>query len=186
MVRIRYGVVAAVVAVLGFQATAFAQQAPAAAPPPAATAPVPAVPAPEPPASQLAAAREVVIASGMSRSFAPMIPQLMEQIGPMLTRTRPEMAKDLSDVLKQLAPEFEKKTDDMLDVAAHVYARRMSEEELKQTAAFFNTPVGKKYVDSQPALLDELVVAMQAWTQQISTFMMTRVRQEMMKKGHQF
>ncbi len=150
MVRIRYGVVAAVVAVLGFQTAAIAQQAPAAAPPPAAAAPVPAVPAPEPPASQLAAAREVVIASGMSRSFAPMIPQLMEQIGPMLTRTRPEMAKDLSDVLKQLAPEFDKKADDMLDVAAHVYARRMSEEELKQTAAFFNTPGGQE-IRRQPA-----------------------------------
>ena len=115
-----------------------------------------------------------------------MIPQLTEQIGPMLTRTRPEMAKDLADVLKQLRPEFDKKADDMINIAAHVYARKMSEDELKQTAAFFNSPVGKKYVDSQPAMLDELVVAMQSWTQEISTYMMTRVRQEMMKKGHQF
>lgn len=186
MVKIRHGVVAALVLALGFQATADAQQAPATPASPAASAPVPNVPTPEPPASQMAAARDVVMSSGMARSFTPMVPQLMEQIGPVLTRTRPEMAKDLAEVLKQLQPEFDKKTDEMIDIAAHVYARRMSEEELRQTAEFFNSPVGKKYVESQPAMLDELVVAMQAWTQQISTFMMTRVRQEMIKKGHPF
>ena len=188
MTKTCHGAMTAVVLVLGLQATAFAQQAPAPATPapPAASPSVPPVATPEPPASQLAAARDVVVSSGMSRSFTPMIPQLMEQIGPVLTRTRPEMAKDLAEVLKQLQPEFDKKTDEMIDIAAHVYVRRMSEEELKQTAAFFNSPVGMKYVESQPAMLDELVVAMQAWTQQISNFMMTRVRQEMTKKGHQF
>jgi hypothetical protein len=146
--------------------------------------PVPDVAQPEPPASQLAAAREVVISSGMSRSFGPMVPQLSEQIVPMLTRTRPELTADLTEVVKELGPEFTKDGDEMTNIAAHIYARRMSEAELKETAAFFNSPVGKKYVDIQPPLLDDLVVAMQSWTNKLSSIMMTRVRQEMIKKGH--
>ena len=147
-------------------------------------APVPDVSQPEPPASQLAAARDLVVSSGMSRSFVPMVPQLMEQIVPMLTRTRPELSKDLTAVLEQLRPEFIKDGEEMNDIAAHVYARRMSEAELKEAAAFFNSPVGKKYVEVQPGMLDDLVVAMQSWTQKLSTTMMTRVREEMVKKGH--
>jgi hypothetical protein len=148
------------------------------------TAAVPDVAQPEPPASTLAAAREVVISSGMSRSFAPMVPQLSEQIVPMLTRTRPELTTDLTAVVTQLGPEFVKDGDEMIDIAAHIYARRMSEADLKETAAFFNSPAGKKYVEVQPPLLDELVVAMQSWTNKLSSIMMTRVRQEMIKKGH--
>jgi hypothetical protein len=183
MVRLRRGVFAALLVASTWSAAAEAQQAPAQ---PAAGAAVPALALPEPPASQLAAARDVVVSSGMSRSFGPTVPQLESQILPMLTRTRPEMTKDLGETLKELTPEFDKKIDDMVDIAAHIYARHMSEDELKATAAFFNSPVGKKYVEAQPVMLDEVVVAMQSWWQQISNYMMSRVRQEMIKKGHQF
>ena len=193
MIRFRSAVVAAAVA-LAWPGPVWAQQAPAAsapaaAPPAAAPAPagpVPAIAQPEPPASQLAAARDLVLASGISRSFDPMVPQLRGQIVPMLTRTRPDLTKDLTEVVAQLGPEFDKQTGDMVEKAAHIYARRMSEDELKQAAAFFNSPVGKKYVAIQPDMLDELVVAMQSWTQQVSNFMMLRVRQEMLKRGKDF
>ncbi len=168
-----------------------AQQAPAApaeATPAAPAAPLPSLPQPQPdvPPAQLAAARDVVISSGMARSFEPMVPQLAEQIPLVVTRTRPEYAKDLTGVLAGLQPEFAKKTDEMIDIAAKIYARGMNEDELKTTAAFFNSPAGKKYVDAQPLMLDQLVVAMQAWTQETSSYMMKRVQVEMEKKGDKF
>lgn len=199
MTRIRSAFLAAAAIAVAWSGPVWAQQAPAA--PPAANAPaaaapatvaplpvgpVPSVAAPEPPASQLAAARDLVLASGISRSFYPMVPQLRGQIIPMLTRTRPDLTKDLTEVVAQLGPEFDKQTDDMITIAAHIYARRMSEDELKQAAAFFNSPVGVKYVAIQPDMLDELVVAMQSWTQKVSNFMMLRVRQEMLKRGKDF
>ena len=168
-----------------------AQQAPAApadATPAAPAAPLPSLPQPQPdiPPTQLAAARDVVISSGMARSFEPMVPQLEEQIPLVVTRTRPEYAKDLTGVLAGRAPEFATKTQEMIDIAAKIYARGMSEDELKTTAAFFNSPAGKRYVDAQPIMLDQLVVAMQAWTQETSSYMMKRVQVEMEKKGDKF
>ena len=50
---------------------------------------------------------------------------------------------------------------------------------------FFESPAGKKYVETQPAFLTEVVTAMQGWQGKISTDMMTRVRAEMKKKGHE-
>ena len=114
------------------------------------------------------------------------LPQLQEQIPAIITRTRPELSKDLTAVLAQLQPEFAKKGGEMIDIAARIYARRLSEEDLKATAAFFDSPAGKNYVAAQPLMLDELVLAMQAWTQETSSFMMKRVQQEMEKKGDKF
>src|ERR1022692_3541935 len=85
-------------------APAFAQQ-------PAAPAAQPAVPqqAGTPgaaiPPSQFAAARDVVIASGLSRSFRGTVSDLTQQLETTVTRTRPDLTADLKVVLQQLAPE---------------------------------------------------------------------------------
>lgn len=131
------------------------------------------------------AAREVVSSSGISRSFSAMVPQFMAQIAGNVTRTRPELINDMKAVMTQLQPEFEKMTSEMVDIAARIFAGKLSETELKDTATFFKSASGKKYVETQPLVLDELVAAMQGWTQKLSTDMMTRVRAEMKKKGHE-
>src|SRR6202045_1007225 len=66
--------------------------------PPGQTGPAPAAPSP----SHLAAARALVIACGMSRSFSIIIPQFMDQIGSSLTQTRPELIHDFNTVLTGL------------------------------------------------------------------------------------
>ncbi|MGH6836158.1 MAG: DUF2059 domain-containing protein [Methylocella sp.] len=149
--------------------------------PPGQTGPGSAAPSP----SHLAAARALVVACGMSRSFSIIIPQFMDQIGSSLTQTRPELRHDLNDVLTGLKPEFDKQVDEMVDIAAQIYVKQMSEQDLKAAVAFFDSTAGKKYVETQPAFLTEVVTAMQGWQGKISTDMMTRVRAEMKKKGHE-
>lgn len=191
----------AVLAGLFLGATLLPQPAPAQAqkpPAPAAKpAPKPATPAqaPQTPAanapaqpeispSHLALAREAMLNSGLARSFDSIIPALSEQIKKN-TVTRPELSKDLDEVLKGLAPESEMQKQRMVDIAARIYAQRLSEAELKDIVAFFRSPAGKRYVETQPQLLDELVGAMQDWTQEVSEYLMVRVRAEMAKRGHQ-
>jgi uncharacterized protein len=135
--------------------------------------------------SHLAAARAVVISSGMSRSFSVIIPQFIDQISDSLTQTRPEIAQDLKDVLTNLRPEFDKQADEMTDIAAQVFAKRLNEADLNAVAAFFNSSAGKQYVATQPAVLTDIVTAMQGWQGKVSTNMMERVREEMKKKGHE-
>ncbi len=154
-------------------------------------APKPATPAPaaapvgEPTAAQVALAREVIVGSGISRSFAVVIPQYLDQIGTNLTQTRPDLIRDLNVVMEQLKPEFDKRADEMIDRGARLYAQRMSEDELKTISGFFKSPAGIRYVDTQPLVLNDLFVALQSWSQKLSTDMMARVREEMKKKGHE-
>jgi hypothetical protein len=109
----------------------------------------------------------------------------LDQIGSSLTQTRPELSRDLNTVLTQLKPEFDKQVDEMISIAAQIYVKQMSEQDLKAAVAFFESPAGKKYVETQPAFLTEVVTAMQGWQGKISTDLMARVREEMKKKGHE-
>ena len=155
-------------------------QAQQAAKPPAAA---PAQPVLTP--SHLAAARAVVISSGLARSFDTIVPELMGQLFANVTQTRPELTDDLKTVLSQLQPEFQKQTSQVLDLAAQAVASQVDEDSLKQINGFFTSPAGQKYVNAEPAMLTQMMNSIHGFTQQMSVQMMTRVRQEMQKRGKQ-
>jgi hypothetical protein len=152
-------------------------------------APAPA-PAPTPSAapafspSHLAAAREVAMASGITRSLDVIAPQLFDRIREQVV-ARPELTKDTTEVLQSLQPEMELQKQRAIATIAGIYARAMTEAELKDTIAFFRSPSGKKYVETQPVILDDLVREMQKWSQELAEYVMVRVRSEMGKRGHQ-
>ncbi len=174
-------------ALLALPHAAFAQANKGGAAKPAAQPSTPAANTPAAPAytpSHLALAREVMLSSGIARSFDSVLPAFADQIRKQSV-TRPELAKDLDEVLASLQPEMELQKQRMIDIAARTYAAKFSEAELKEIATFFRSPAGKHYVEAQPQLLDEMVQEMQDWTQDVSEYVMVRVRAEMGKRGHQ-
>jgi hypothetical protein len=150
---------------------------------PARPAPAQPAPAPQISPSHLAVARDVVVLSGMTRTFDVIPPEMNEQIKKNMGG-RPEVAKDLDQVIEGMKPEMELQKQQMVTTAARVYASRMSEADLKEIAAFFKSPIGKKYVETQPQILDSMVVEIQNWTKQLAEYVMVRVRAEMSKRGH--
>jgi len=149
-------------------------------------APAPAPAAPPLSASAIAAARDVVTGSGLSRSFETYVPQYMDQLKRSILTTRPEISKELTDVMEALKSEFESQKEEMIAITARIYAQRMSEADLRDAAAFFKTPSGQRYVQAQPLVLDDLFSQMQIWTQRLSELMVGRVRTELKKKNVEF
>ena len=150
--------------------------------PPPAAAPAQ---APAPAASHLAVARQLVVASGLSSAFVSVIPEMAMKLNANLSQTRPEIARDLKATLEALQPEFSQYSDDIVNFAGLVYTTLFSEQECTEALAFFASPVGKKYVQTQPTIFANLGPAMGEWTKVISVRMMDRVRAEMKKKGHE-
>jgi uncharacterized protein len=138
----------------------------------------------QPSATQLALAREVALGSGMTRSFDSITDQMLEQMSQMNV-TRPEIKQDLDQVIEILRPEMEQQKQLMVTAAARVFANRLSEQELKDVAAFFKSPSGLKYVQSQPVVLDDIVKEIATWTQNVSEYILIRARAEMKKRGHE-
>ncbi len=138
----------------------------------------------QPSASHLALAREVAVSSGMTRSFDAMVEPFLDQLQQMNV-TRPEIKQDLDQVVAQIRPELDKEKQKMVDNAARAFASRMTEAELKTISDFYKSPAGKKYVETQPGILDDVVRDLATWTQQTAQFVMSRAREEMGKRGHQ-
>jgi len=154
-------------------ASAQAQQAPAPAAPAAISE------------SHIAIAREVVTGSGLARTFEGMVPQIADQIRAGYSRTRPEIIKDMEESLRPIITELNKRTDAMITASARLYAQRISEAELKDIAAFFKSPAGQKYVNSQGQILNELFTEMQVFSQTLGNVMMDLLREDLRKKNIQ-
>jgi len=140
----------------------------------------------EPTPAALESARAVIAASGMTRSFDLVIPQMFGELERNVTATRPELKDSLHATLLALVPEFTKTERDVVDGAARVLAKYMSEQELKDSENFFVSPSGKKYVESQPAAFNEIIGVVQDWRKRLSTDILARAREEMKKKGVDF
>ena len=134
--------------------------------------------------AQLVLGRQIVVGSGLSRSFEGVIPSMLAQINNAITRTRPEVAADLKVVIAALETEFSAQTSVIIDRSAKVIAAQMTEAEMKDIVAFFNSASGKKYVQTQPQTLDAIVNAIDDWRKEVSNAMSDRIRAEMKKKGH--
>jgi hypothetical protein len=177
--------------------TAGAQQTPAPAAPPAAApapstpaaAPAPSTPAAAPAApspAAVAAADRILADIGVKQSIALVVPGMMAELEANVTRTRPEIKDSLRATLKAIQPEFDATARQTYDAAATLLASEMSEQELTDVAAFFDSPSGKKYVAVTPAFLQRLANLTAPWRDQLSTDIVSRARQEMKKKGVEF
>jgi uncharacterized protein len=168
--------------VIGLPGSASAQPV---SPPVPAIGPATPSPAATPPTPEhIAKARQLILATGISRSFQIIVPEFMDQIGNTLTQARPDLVHDMNVVLADLRPEFDKQSDEMIDLSARIYASLLSENDIDAILTFFNSDAGKRYVGAQPLFLNQLVSGMQAWQQKIAVNMMARVREEMKKRGH--
>lgn len=154
--------------------------------PPAMTTPPPAPSRTgEPTAQQIALAREILINSGIAMSIQSSVPQLQDKLYTSVIATRPDLVKDLNETMVLLEPEFNGYVEQVLGTASRLYVSMLSDADLAAVSDFFKSDAGKAYVHAQPTILYNLSAAIEGWTRKISGDMMTRVREEMKKKGHE-
>ncbi|MFD1705080.1 DUF2059 domain-containing protein [Methylopila henanensis] len=135
-------------------------------------------------AAKLKLAHDVIEVSGAASSFDGIIPIFLDEAKRTFVRTRPELSKDFDEVIKVLEPEFEKRREQLVNDVAAVYAERFTDAELADIKAFYETASGKKLVTILPSVLQASYEKTNAWSRQMSQDVVTRMREEMRKKGH--
>ncbi len=181
--RIATGAAAVILlAALGGTARAQDTNPPATPAAPAAPAAAPGVPS----QAAVSAADKILGDIGVKESIAGVVPGMMAELEVNVTRTRPEIKDSLRATLKAIQPEFDQTARETYDEAATLLATEMSEKELTDVAAFFESPSGKKYVSVTPIFLQRLADVTTPWRDKLSTDIVTRARQEMKKKGVDF
>jgi hypothetical protein len=154
--------------------------APATPAAPAATAPA------APSVASIAAADTILGTIGLKQSIAIVVPGMMQELETNVTRTRPEIRDSLRATLKAIQPEFDQTARETYIQAESMLASQMSEQEITQVAAFFDSPAGKKYIAVTPVFVQNLSDVTGAWREKLSTDILERARAEMKKKGVDF
>jgi uncharacterized protein len=166
-----------------------AQQTTAPVAPPAKAQPAPAA-APAavaaPSAAAVAAADKILGDIGIKQSIALIVPGMMAEFETNVTRTRPEIRDSLRATLKAIQPEFDQTARQTYSEAASLLASEMSEKDITDVAAFFESPAGKKYIEVTPVFLQRLGDVMAPWRDKLSTDIVARARDDLKKKGVEF
>ena len=139
---------------------------------------------PAPSASAIAAARELVELKGGAAMFDPVIVSVIEQTKAALLQTNPQLAKDLNDVATQLRTEFTPRRNELMAEAAKLYATAFTEQEIKDMATFYKSPLGRKMLTTEPQVIDATFNFVEQWGPRAAEEAMNRFRAEMKKKGH--
>jgi uncharacterized protein len=184
-VRTARGLLAAAAILVGSSAAALAAEtaSPAAAPPAPSAAPA----APSPPSAAAVAAADTILADlGVKQSMAIIVPRMMTELEQNVTTTRPELKDSLRQTLRAIQPEFDKSAQQAFSEAATMLASQMSEKEIQDVAAFYESPLGKKWALIEPASLQRVYEITEQYGQKWSTDILVRAREEMKKKGAEF
>lgn len=140
----------------------------------------PAKPSPE----HIALARAVLDFTGARNSFDNVIPKLLTDARNTILNTRPTLQVDLDPAALEVAKKLQGADNELINSIATVYAQKFTEAELKEIAAFYQSPAGKKMTAEMPSVLGESYKLIQEWTRKMSIDIMTSLRAEMKKKGH--
>lgn len=131
----------------------------------------------------LAAARELIVATGASKQFEAVVPMMVKQLEPLLLQMAPGKDKEIREIMGLMVERFSARKSEMLEMIAVIYAGKLSEPDMKDLTAFFSKGAGAAFIAKQPEILTESMAAGQQWGQKIGLEIEEQIREELKKRG---
>ncbi len=139
----------------------------------------------QPSANALALAKEIIVLKGGNSIYDPVVPQIVDRARTLFLQANPMLGKDLNEVATKLQGELTPRTAELLNDGARLYASRFTEQELKDVLAFYKSPVGRKVITQEPAILDQSASNVDDWANKLADEVISRFRAEMKRRGHE-
>jgi hypothetical protein len=136
-----------------------------------------------PPEAGLAAAHELIVATGASKQFETVVPMMVRQLEPILLQIAPGKDPEIKEIMSLMVERFSERKSEMLDIIAKIYAAKLTEGEMKDLSAFFSKGAGAAFIAKQPEILSESMTAGQKWGEKIGVEIEEQIRQELQKRG---
>jgi len=138
----------------------------------------------QPSAEAVETARQIITLKGGENIFNTLIPGVIEQGRYMFEQQNPNLGNPLRDVATKLRNELAPRQAELNSEVAKVYASRFTEKEIKDLLAFYQSPLGRKLTAEEPKALDQSMTYAQDWARRLSDEVVTKMRAEMKKLGH--
>jgi hypothetical protein len=94
------------------------------------------------------------------------------------------MEKDFDAIMAVLVDGMNARVGELIDQIAGIYGRNFTAGELRQATAFYRSPVGQKFLDRQPAMMQETMTMGQNFGRTVATDLQERLIEELRKRGY--
>ena len=132
----------------------------------------------------LTAARSLVTTLKLSDRYRALLPGILLSLKPALVQDRPEIERDYDAMTTMIADVYAPFYKAMLDNAATIYATTFTVDEMHQIEAFYRLPVGQKFLQVQPAIVQRGTEAAQDISRKASDEIKARLTDALRQKGH--
>jgi uncharacterized protein len=139
---------------------------------------------PPPSPETLAAAKELVVTMRAADQLRTLFPMIMQQLKPAIAQGRPEVEKDYDATMPQLVAAANARVSEFVDAIATVYAAHFTAAELRQIGDFYKGPVGQKFLENMPKIMQDSMSVGQKFGASLAEDMRNRMSDELRKKGH--
>ena len=116
--------------------------------------------------------------------FDPLIRGVVIKTRDFFMQTNFMWGKDLNQVADDLIKQYSSRSGELMNDAASIYASHFAEPELKQLLTFYLSPLGQKVIAEEPKAADETMALAGSWADNLSEEVITKMRAEMKKRGH--
>jgi uncharacterized protein len=137
-------------------------------------------------ASHLQAARRTIEAVRADEQFDQILPVLAEQAKALFLRANPSLVQEVDEVVNQVALQLASLRPQLDRELERVWAARFTEEQLNEITAFYSSEVGTALGEGMDGIIQDSLRAANIWRDALSTEIVTRSREELIARGHQF
>jgi len=140
--------------------------------------------APKPPSpAAIGYAKEILTSKNVSAIYQGAVPGLVQRTKEVLLQSNLNYQKDLNEVAVQVAKDLAGREKEIGEEMARIYASTFTEQELKEIAAFYKSPLGIKVIAQEPVAFNSARQYMDQWAAKFGEEINAKFRAEMKKRG---
>lgn len=132
---------------------------------------------------RLAAATELMTAMGADAQFKVAIETMTKGMADIIRKQHGDKATVIEEVMGLLRQKFLSRASEMRELVAPLWAEKFTAAELKEMAAFFGSPIGRKMIEAQPGIMQKSMQLGMQWGQRIGAEVEAEARNEFKKRG---
>lgn len=134
--------------------------------------------------ASLAAAKELIVEIKVAEHIKMLAPAILQQQKPLIARGNPLIERDFDALMPFVISSMNERLDVFLNAAAQLYAKQFTADEIKEVLTFYRTSTGQKMLQKLPAVTLELQAISQQFGQAVASDAMSRMTDELRKRGH--
>jgi hypothetical protein len=137
-------------------------------------------------AKALEQSRKILEMTHMAALGEQMIALMVPKMTDLLVQANPERGAVAKEIFEQYGiPSLRESMPEFIDTLAMTYAKHFTADELSELVTFYQTPLGQKLIDTQPALMNEASVIGQQWGAKAAQNMLKKIAPLFKERGLQ-